>query len=267
VSLNCSEFFTAVPVIRIAALTSGGRRIEYTVPYGGQGLLFAQRVENLPILDETKKALRHLEKQLQDRYDPPLCNDTVAGRKLRDKWVKKHGWPVVIKKSEAVMTTIKTRICVAPDGTITGRASGLPPGEHEAQISLVDTGKGAARPDADALLARVRAIQDEMAQLPVLDDRSPDEIIGYNDFGSVGPSAQEKLDRLFNALDIEIAPFTRDQAVLAIAGYRQYGKGSGHAAALNFGDCFSYALAKLRDEPLLFKGDDSRATTFRAPIS
>lgn len=156
--------------------------VEYTVPYG-RGLLFALRVENLPTLEETKKALRHLEKQLQDRYDPALGNDTVAGRKLRDKWVRNHGWPVVTKKSEAVMTTIKTRICVAPDGTLTGRASGLPPGEHEAEIALLETVRGAARPDADALLARVRAIQEEMAQLPVLDRRNPDEIIGYNQRG------------------------------------------------------------------------------------
>lgn len=77
------------------------------------------------------------------------------------------------------MTTVKTRIRVAPDGTISGRASGLPPGEHEAEIALIDTREG-VRPDADTLLARVRAIQREMAQLPVLDGRSPDEIIGYS---------------------------------------------------------------------------------------
>ncbi len=46
--------------------------VEYTVRYGGRGLLFAQHVENLPTLEATKKALRHLEKQLQDFYDP-LC--------------------------------------------------------------------------------------------------------------------------------------------------------------------------------------------------
>lgn len=114
---------------------------------------------------------------------PPLCKDTVAGGKLRDNWVRKHGWPVVVKKSEAVMTTIKTRICVAVDGTLTGRASGLPPGEHEAEIALVDTGKSAPRPDAATLLTRVRAIQAEMARLPALDGRSPDEIIGYNERG------------------------------------------------------------------------------------
>ena len=81
------------------------------------------------------------------------------------------------------MITVKTRIRVAPDGRLTGRAGGLPPGEHEAEIALIDTEKGAARLDADTLLTRVRAIQEEMAKLPVLDDRSPDEIIGYNERG------------------------------------------------------------------------------------
>jgi hypothetical protein len=81
------------------------------------------------------------------------------------------------------MTTVKTRIRVAPDGTLSGRVRGLPPGEHEAEIALIDFDKGEARLDADTLLARVRAIQKEIAQLPVLDERSPDEIIGYNERG------------------------------------------------------------------------------------
>lgn len=81
------------------------------------------------------------------------------------------------------MITVKTRIRVAPDGTLTGRAGGLPLGKHEAEIALIDTEKGAARLDGDTLLARVRAIQEEMSQLPVLDERSPDEIIGYNERG------------------------------------------------------------------------------------
>ena len=81
------------------------------------------------------------------------------------------------------MTTVKTRICVAPDGTLTGRASGLPPGEHEAEIALVDTCEGVDRPDVHALLARVHAIQQEIAQLPLLDKGGPDEIIGYEACG------------------------------------------------------------------------------------
>lgn len=55
---------------------------------------------------------------------------------------------------------------------------------------------------------------------------------------------------------IEIEPVTRHHADLARAAYRDYGKGSGHPAQLNFGDCFAYALAAERREPLLFKGDD-----------
>ena len=81
------------------------------------------------------------------------------------------------------MTTVKTRICVAPDGTLTGRATGLPPGEHEGEIALVDTGKSVDSPDVHALLARVHAIQQEIAQLPLLDKGSPDEISGYNACG------------------------------------------------------------------------------------
>jgi len=53
-----------------------------------------------------------------------------------------------------------------------------------------------------------------------------------------------------------VEPLTREQAEIAGAAYRDFGKGSGHAAGLNFGDCFAYALAKALREPLLFKGDD-----------
>lgn len=58
------------------------------------------------------------------------------------------------------------------------------------------------------------------------------------------------------SVDPEVMPFTATQAILGQAAYREYGLGSGHRARLNFGDCFSYALAKATGEPLLFKGDD-----------
>jgi ribonuclease VapC len=74
--------------------------------------------------------------------------------------------------------------------------------------------------------------------------------------GRLGPGALEKLDRLLDELAIDVIPFSKEQAVLAIAAYRRFGKGSGHPANLNFGNSFSYALAKFVDEPLLFKGDD-----------
>lgn len=53
-----------------------------------------------------------------------------------------------------------------------------------------------------------------------------------------------------------VEPVTESQASIARDAYRQYGRGSGHPARLNFGDCFAYALARERNEPLLFVGDD-----------
>jgi hypothetical protein len=81
------------------------------------------------------------------------------------------------------MTVVKMRIHVGPDGTLSGQAHGLPAGEHEAEITLLDTGSPRVRPSAEELLARVRAIQAEVAQLPVFDSRSLEEILGYNERG------------------------------------------------------------------------------------
>ena len=81
------------------------------------------------------------------------------------------------------MTLVKARIRVAPDGTLSGRAPGLPAGEHDAEIVLLDAARQEKRFDADELIARVRAIRAEVAQLPVFDTRIPDEILGYNERG------------------------------------------------------------------------------------
>jgi ribonuclease VapC len=71
---------------------------------------------------------------------------------------------------------------------------------------------------------------------------------------------------LLRASAVEVAPFTLRQAELASAAYRHFGRGSGHAARLNFGDTFAYALAMDLDEPLLFKGDDFSKTDVRPAI-
>jgi ribonuclease VapC len=68
--------------------------------------------------------------------------------------------------------------------------------------------------------------------------------------------ASANLDALIRDLKIEIVPVTASQAKLARQAYRDFGKGSGHPAKLNFGDCFAYALAMERDDALLYKGDD-----------
>jgi ribonuclease VapC len=70
------------------------------------------------------------------------------------------------------------------------------------------------------------------------------------------PVVSARLDAIMKKLDIDIAPVTASQARLARQAYRDFGKGSGHKAQLNYGDCFAYALAIERGEPLLYKGDD-----------
>lgn len=74
-----------------------------------------------------------------------------------------------------------------------------------------------------------------------------------------GSAAGEDLDELVARMGVEIEPVTVDQLRIARIAYRRYGRGN-HPAGLNFGDCFSYALAKAVGEPLLFKGSDFSKT-------
>ena len=67
----------------------------------------------------------------------------------------------------------------------------------------------------------------------------------------------------FRRASIIIEPVTVEQAHLARQAFVDFGKGR-HPAALNFGDCFAYALAKITGEPLLFKGEDFRKTDITA---
>ena len=66
----------------------------------------------------------------------------------------------------------------------------------------------------------------------------------------------ERLDRIIEALEIEIVPVSTRQGAVAREAHRRYGRGSGSPARLNFGDCFAYALSVEAGEPLLFTGDD-----------
>ncbi len=70
------------------------------------------------------------------------------------------------------------------------------------------------------------------------------------------PNGARQVDGFLALVEPEIAAFDIDQLVAARSAYAHYGRGSGHKANLNMGDCFSYALAKTRKLPLLFKGDD-----------
>jgi len=70
------------------------------------------------------------------------------------------------------------------------------------------------------------------------------------------PALSRAFDDLLVANEISVEPVTPAQAKLAREAYRDFGKGSGHKAGLNFGDCFSYALAADSRRPLLYKGED-----------
>lgn len=71
----------------------------------------------------------------------------------------------------------------------------------------------------------------------------------------IGAEGVRQCDMFFRRALIVIEPFTVEQAHIARQAFHDFGKGR-HAAGLNFGDCFAYALAKVTGEPLLFKGDD-----------
>ena len=74
-----------------------------------------------------------------------------------------------------------------------------------------------------------------------------------------GELAGRELDLFLHRAKVEVTPVDEQQVEIARAAFRRYGKGNG-PAGLNFGDCFSYALARARGEPLLYKGSDFTRT-------
>jgi ribonuclease VapC len=109
-----------------------------------------------------------------------------------------------------------------------------------------------ARAIADATMRRVSAVN--FVESAVVIDASRD------------PIATRRFDEFVREANISIESVTTTQAQIARAAYRDFGKGSGHPARLNFGDCFAYALAKESGEPLLFKGGDFAHTDIVAAL-
>jgi ribonuclease VapC len=117
--------------------------------------------------------------------------------------------------------------------------------------------------DTSALVAVLRAEDEAEAFLLAL-GHAPQLLMSASTYLEAGivmsndpsPRGLERLNTLIDRLGIEITHTTPEDAVTGIAAHRRYGRGRGHKANLNFGDCFSYALAKSRNLPLLFKGDD-----------
>ena len=85
--------------------------------------------------------------------------------------------------------------------------------------------------------------------------------------GRFGHDGLARLNDISREIELEIMDFTEAQATIAAEAWRRYGRSSGSPAKLNFGDCFSYALAVSLAAPLLFKGDDFGATDVTAALS
>ena len=90
------------------------------------------------------------------------------------------------------------------------------------------------------------------------------------EFRMVAHGRRRERDRdaaqLVHDMNLIVEPWTEDLVMAAHAAFRRYGKGQGHPAQLNFGDCMSYALAKARDLPLLYKGGDFALTDIRSAL-
>ena len=117
--------------------------------------------------------------------------------------------------------------------------------------------------DTSAVLAILRAEDDAAIYARAIADAGNRRLsaAGYLECGIVldsqrDPVISRALDELIDEAGFIIEPVTERQARLARQAYVDFGKGSGHAAGLNFGDCLSYALAVDVREPLLWKGDD-----------
>jgi ribonuclease VapC len=80
-----------------------------------------------------------------------------------------------------------------------------------------------------------------------------------------GDHGERELDLFVQRTHVQIIPVTEEHAEYARSAYRRFGRGR-HAAGLNFGDCFAYALARALDEPLLFVGEEFARTDVRAAM-
>jgi ribonuclease VapC len=127
--------------------------------------------------------------------------------------------------------------------------------------------------DSSALVAILRAEADTERLTKAL-FRAPNAVMSAASYletsividRSRDPRPSRQFDLLLHEAGIEIVPVTVEQARIAREAYRDFGKGSGHPAGLNFGDCFAYALATDRGEPLLYKGDDFVHTDIRSAL-
>jgi ribonuclease VapC len=120
--------------------------------------------------------------------------------------------------------------------------------------------------DSSAVVA-ILSLETDAREFVDVIEKSPDRrlsVVNYVEAAVVLDSRRNaalsrRLDEFVREAQVRLEPVTVEQAQLAREAYRDFGKGR-HRAGLNFGDCFAYALAKDKREPLLFKGDDFKMT-------
>lgn len=120
--------------------------------------------------------------------------------------------------------------------------------------------------DSSAIIA-ILALEPESARLAQAIEADPNRLIsaativeaGLVIESRYGAAGGREFDLLVAKADFSIETVTADHADVAREAWRRFGKGR-HPAGLNFGDCFSYALARISGEPLLFKGGDFAST-------
>jgi len=127
--------------------------------------------------------------------------------------------------------------------------------------------------DSSALVAVLRAEGDAAIYAAAIEAAQEPRISAVNYVeaavvidGRRDPVASRRFDDAVREAGIIIEPLDEDQARTAREAYRDFGRGSGHPARLNFGDCFAYALARCRGEPLLFKGGDFAQTDIASAL-
>jgi ribonuclease VapC len=121
--------------------------------------------------------------------------------------------------------------------------------------------------DTSAVLAILEAEDDAATYATAIAEADPPLIsaasvveVGIVMLRRHGPRALGKATRLIQQAGFRVESVTAQHAQQALEAYATYGKGQKSKAGLNYGDCFSYALAKITDAPLLFKGRDFRET-------
>ena len=127
--------------------------------------------------------------------------------------------------------------------------------------------------DTSAIVAILQDEPESPAFAQAVEDNRPVRVSAANWLeaailvdGNRSPALSRRFDELLREAAVEVEPVTAQQAELAREAYRAFGRGSGHPAHLNFGDCFAYALAMERDEALLFNGKDFAHTDVRRII-